>query len=69
MIIELNFHDLARLAAQSEVVKGDITIKINSPILPMINTHPADSDEYIVFSLDSSDPRSKAYAWDALKQK
>jgi hypothetical protein len=69
MIVELNFHDLMKLAANSKVEKDGVTIKIERPILPMINHHAPASHEYVLFSLDSTDPRSKEFAWDALKQK
>lgn len=69
MIVELNFHDLMKLAANSKVDKDGVTIKIDRPILPKINNHALGTDEYVLFSLDSSDPRSEEFAWDAQKQK
>lgn len=66
MIIELDYGDLTQLALNREVVKDGVTIKINRPILPIINGQPANKgDEYIAFSLDSSDQRSKDFKWDA----
>jgi hypothetical protein len=65
MTIELNFHDLMRLAANTEVVKDGVTIKVNRPVHPMVNMPAANGDEYVVFALDSSDPRSKDFKWDA----
>ena len=69
MTVELNFHDLMLLASKLQIVKDGITIKISRPIRPMINDHAPASDEYVLFSLDSSDELSKEFAWDALKQK
>ena len=65
MIIELDFKDLRNLASNSEVVKSDITIKVNRPVRPMLNTIDALSkgDEYVVFSLDSTDWRSSDFRW------
>jgi hypothetical protein len=65
MTIELDFRDLRLLAANSEVVKDGITVKIDRPILPSLNTPASKGDEYVLFSLDSSDPRAKAFAWNA----
>jgi hypothetical protein len=63
--IELDFRDLTRLAANSQVEKNGVTIKIGRPILPMINGPALRGDEYVLFSLDSGDPRSKDFKWDA----
>lgn len=63
MIMELNFIDLQRLAVNSEIVKDGVTIKIGRPILPAVNTPATKGDEYVLFSLDSSDSRSKEFKW------
>jgi hypothetical protein len=65
MTIELNFHDLMRLAANTEVVKDGVTIKINPPVFPGVNVPAKEGDEFAVFSLDSSDPRSEEFKWNA----
>jgi hypothetical protein len=65
MEVELNFIDLQRLAANSEVVKDGVTIKISRPILPAVNMPADKGDEYVVFGLDSSDPLSKNFKWNA----
>jgi len=68
MTIELNFADLRLLAARSEVVKDGVTIKIDRPILPTLNTLMSgkvegSEDEFVAFSLDSTDPRSEQWAF------
>jgi hypothetical protein len=68
MTIELNFHDLMRLATNSEVVKDGLTIKVSRPVRSMVNMPAAEGDEYVVFALDSSDPRSKDFKWDAARE-
>lgn len=65
MTIELNFHDLMRLAASTEVVKGGVTIKVKRPVHPMVNMPAANGNEYVAFVPDSSDRRSKDFTWDA----
>lgn len=67
MNIELNFADLRMLALHSEVVKDGITIKVNRPVLPTLNTlqngqSENSKDEFVAFTLDSSDPRSEQWA-------
>ena len=69
MTIELDFRDLRLLAANSEIVKDGIIIKIDRPILPALNMPASKGNEYVVFSLDSSDPRAKGFAWNAKAQK
>lgn len=65
MTIELNFHDLMRLAANGQVEKDGVTIKVNRPVHPMVNMPADEGDEYVVFALDSSDLASKDFKWDA----
>jgi hypothetical protein len=74
MTIELNFADLTLLAVHSEVVKDGVTIKINRPILPSLNTlmksQGKDSkDEFVAFTIDGSDPRSEQWAFKPEKAK
>jgi hypothetical protein len=68
MTIELNFADLRLLAVHSEIVKDGVTIKINRPILTSLNIlqnggNKNDKNEFVAFTLDSSDPRSEQWAF------
>jgi hypothetical protein len=65
MTIELDFNDLRKLAANTQLVKDGITIKVNRPVHPTVNMPAAEGDEYVVFALASGDPRSKDFKWDA----
>ena len=67
MIIDLDFHDLQKLAVNSEVVKNNVTIRIQRPVLSGLNSHAERGNEFMTFSLDNSDPRSKKFKWNANK--